>query len=50
MDYTGLDDYNSVTDEEESEQGERELEEVDVADLQVEEVRHHVTSSRDVIT
>jgi hypothetical protein len=37
VDYTGLDDYNSETDEEEEE--DRQLEEVDVSDLQVEEVR-----------
>ena len=39
VDYTGIDDYNSVNgSEDEEEEVDRELEEVDVSDLQVEEV------------
>ena len=38
VDYTGIDDYNSVNGSEDEEEVDRELEEVDVSDLQVEEV------------
>ncbi|KAL5246817.1 hypothetical protein ACHWQZ_G018871 [Mnemiopsis leidyi] len=42
VDYTGIDDYNSVNGSEDEEEVDRELEEVDVSDLQVEEVELNI--------